>query len=90
MISFQEFEAEARAQGFDEVLQRQWPPGTRTGSHVHAFAVRGVLVAGEMWLTVGEQTRHLQPGDSFDVERGLAHAERYGDQGATSWVARRH
>ena len=90
MISFHEFEAETMAQGFDEVSQRQWPPCTSTAEHAHPFSVHGLLVAGEMWLTVDGQTRHLQPGDRFDVERGLRHAERYGNEGATSWVARRH
>ena len=41
-----------------------------------------------MWLTVDGVTQHLQPGDRFDLPAGQPHAERYGPQGATYWVAR--
>jgi hypothetical protein len=41
-----------------------------------------------MWLTVGERTQHLRAGERFELERGVPHAERYGPEGATYWVAR--
>jgi hypothetical protein len=34
--------------------------------------------------------QHLLPGDTFALERDERHAERYGDDGATYWVARRN
>jgi hypothetical protein len=43
-----------------------------------------------MWLTVGEDTRHLLAGDTFTLDREVPHAERYGTEGATFWVARRN
>jgi len=43
-----------------------------------------------MWLTVGNDTRDLRPGDEFRLERDVPHAERYGSEGATYWVARRN
>lgn len=87
--SFESFAAEARARGFDEVLAREWPPGEVVGTHGHPFAVQALVVQGEMWLTVGNETRHLRPGDRFSLERDAPHAERYGDAGAVYWVARR-
>jgi len=87
--SFAAFEAEARARGFTTVHERQWPPEAVLDTHSHPFAVEAVLVQGEMWLTVGDSTRHLQRGDRFELEREVSHAERYGDAGATYWVARR-
>jgi len=42
-----------------------------------------------MWLTVGSTVRHLVPGDTFTLDREVPHAERYGEEGATYWVARR-
>jgi hypothetical protein len=87
--TFETFEADARAQGFDEVLERQWAPGTVLPSHTHPFALRARVVRGEMWLTVGDDTRHLCPGDAFALDRDVPHAERYGPEGATYWVARR-
>jgi hypothetical protein len=89
-VTFAEFQATALAQGFDEVLERRWAAATVLDSHTHAFAVRALVVAGEMWLSVGDQTRHLVRGDEFELECDVPHAERYGSQGATYWVARRN
>ena len=89
-MTFSEFDTDARAQGFDEVLERQWAPLATLDVHTHPFAVRALVVRGEMWLTVGTETRHLRAGDRFELARGAAHAERYGSEGATFWAARRH
>jgi AraC-like ligand binding domain len=84
------FSASARAQGFDEVLERQWKPNTTVDTHSHSFAAKALVVQGEMWLSVGGHTQHLLPGDTFQLEREVPHAERYGAEGATYWVARRN
>lgn len=89
MPTFAAFESESRALGFDEILERTWAPRAVVESHTHPFAVKALVVRGEMWLTVGAITRHLGPGDSFELEHAALHAERYGDDGATYWVARR-
>lgn len=88
--SFDEFKSAALTQGFDEVLEREWPAHTVLQTHSHAFAVSAVLARGELWLTVGDETRHLQAGDTFTLERDVPHAERYGAEGAAYWVARRN
>jgi quercetin dioxygenase-like cupin family protein len=88
--TFPEFEAKARAQGCDEVVERTWAPSTVIDTHTHPFAVRALVVAGEMWHTVGDDVRHHLPGDEFTLEREVPHAERYGADGATYWVGRRH
>jgi quercetin dioxygenase-like cupin family protein len=89
MNTFESFSAEHRAAGYDEVLERSWQPNTVIDTHVHPFSVQALLVQGEMWLTVGEQVRHLKAGDRFELEADVPHAERYGAEGATYWVARR-
>ncbi len=89
-MSFAEFEADALVQGFDEALVREWAPGTVVGTHSHPFEVQALVVRGELWLSVGEVVRHLRAGDPFALPPGVPHAERYGDDGATFWVARRH
>lgn len=86
---FEAFRTAAFSRGFDDVLVREWAPGLVTGTHGHAFDVDACVVRGEVWLAVGGQTRHLQAGDAFTLARGLPHAERYGPDGATFWVARR-
>ena len=88
--SFSEFEATARREGYDEVVAREWPADAVVATHEHPFAVKALVVAGEMWLSEGETTRRLLPGDAFELAAGVSHAERYGAAGATYWAARRH
>ena len=89
-VTFAEFENEALKLGFDEVVERSWQAHLELGSHTHPFAVKAIVVRGEMWLTVDDQTRHLRPGDTFELAPGVPHSERYGGDGASYWVARRH
>ena len=86
---FHEFEADLRAQGYDEVLEREWAPLTVVATHVHPFAAKALVVRGEMWLTVGDSTQHLVPGGTFALDANVPHSERYGSEGATFWVGRR-
>ena len=85
-----EFEAAARHEGYDEVAERIWPANAVVETHEHPFTVKALVVAGEMWLTEAGTTRHLRPGDRFELARAAPHAERYGAEGATYWAARRH
>jgi hypothetical protein len=85
---FSEFEAAERAIGCDEVIARSWEPDSEQPTHSHPFRARALVVQGEMWLTEDGVTRHLLAGDRFDLSAGKLHAERYGPQGATYWVAR--
>lgn len=86
--TFPEFEAAERVIGCDEVVARSWEPNTTSDTHSHPFRARALVVQGEMWLTVDGATRHLRPGDRFDLPAGKPHAERYGPEGTTYWVAR--
>lgn len=88
--TFDDFRTQALSEGYDEVMERQWTPLTVLDTHTHPFAASAVVTAGEMWLTVDGQTRHLRPGDTFALARDVPHAERYGSEGATYWVARRN
>jgi len=88
-VTFEAFEANARAEGFDEVVERRWAARTVLEPHTHPFALKARVVQGEMWLIVGDDVRHLLPGDTFTLDYEVSHAERYGEDGATYWVARR-
>lgn len=90
ITSFQAFEADARAAGFDDVLERRWAPGTVVATHTHAFGVEAVVTQGELWLTCEGRTLHLTPGSVFTLGPEVPHDERYGPDGATYWVARRN
>jgi hypothetical protein len=91
--SFQEFESASRAQGYTEVIARDWPALTVLDTHSHPFDAKALVVSGELWLTVGggaeKQTQHLTAGQRFELARNIPHDERYGPEGATFWVARR-
>ena len=88
--TFESFAAEHRAAGCDEVLERRWKPNQVMDTHTHPFSVQAVVVQGEMWLTVGAQTKHLRAGEGFQLERGIPHSERYGSEETILWVARRN
>ena len=85
-----QFRSTMLAAGYDEVLERVWAPGTVLGTHTHPFEANALVVQGEMWLNVAaEGAQRLQPGDRFRVAAHVPHDERYGDDGATVWVARK-
>jgi hypothetical protein len=86
--TLESFTRQSLAEGFDEVLVREWPANLVLDTHTHPFAVSAYVERGEYWLTIGDQVKHLQAGDSFRLGRDVAHAELYGPQGATVWVAR--
>ncbi len=86
---FTTFKAAARGRGFNEVAEREWAANTETATHTHPFSVDALVVRGEMWLTAHGTTRHLVAGDAFQLDHSVEHAERYGPQGATYWVALR-
>jgi len=67
-----------------------WAALTVLETHTHPFALKAQVAQGEMWLSVGQETQHLLAGDEFALERDVPHAERYGADGATYWVARRN
>lgn len=88
--TLESFTQQALAEGFDEVLVREWAPDLVLDTHTHPFAVSAYVARGEYRLTVGDKVQHLQEGDTFRLDRDVAHAEHYGQQGATVWVARAH
>ena len=88
--SFAEFETQARSAGFDEVIERRWPPHAVLDTHTHDFDVDALVTQGEMWLSCEGRTQHLRPGDRFTLSRQVPHGERYGPEGAAYWVARRN
>jgi hypothetical protein len=83
------FGRDAVADGFSPLLERRWDAHEVVALHTHPFDARCIVSAGELWLTVGGESRHFQRGDVFEVARGVLHEERYGPEGATFWTARR-
>ena len=88
--TYDAFRAHPLLQGADEVLERHWSPNQVVEEHSHPFDADAVVTAGDMWLIRADSTQHLRAGDTFSLPAGTPHSERYGPQGATYWVARRH
>ena len=86
--TFEEFAADARADGYDEILVREWGASVETGTHTHPFHARLVVARGGLKITMEGRTIDLKPGDGCEVPRDLPHAEIYGAEGATLWVGR--
>lgn len=87
--SLPDFKQQALADGYQEVVERNWEPNTVAPTHTHPFAARGLVTEGEMWLNCDGHTQHLLPGDIFTLEPNTPHEEIYGPEGATYWAARR-
>lgn len=88
--TFEQFRTTMLADGYDEVLERVWAPGTVLETHTHPFEANAVVVQGEMWLAVENgEAKGLLTGDRFHLQADVPHSERYGPEGATYWVARR-
>jgi AraC-like ligand binding domain len=87
--SFDEYARQQRELGYTDVLERQWAPLAVATEHIHEFAASALIVQGAMWLCVGTETHQLSPGSTFELSANVLHAERYGSDGATYWVARR-
>ncbi len=88
--AYDAFRAHPLLQGADEVLERHWSANQVVEPHSHPFDADAVVTAGEMWLIREDRTEHLKVGDTFQLKAGTRHSERYGPEGATYWVARRH
>jgi quercetin dioxygenase-like cupin family protein len=88
--NFEEFSRIHQAQGFDEVLVREWAPGQVLDTHRHPFELKVLVVRGEVLLGCGGEQRRYTAGQGFELAREVPHSEHYGPEGATFWVARRH
>ena len=87
-LTLEAFTAQSLDEGFDEIIVREWDAHLKLEMHTHPFDVSAHVVRGEYWLTVGEKVQHLKAGDNFRLARNIPHAELYGPEGATVWVAR--
>ena len=87
--SLLEFTAQAMDDGFDEILQKEWSPNLVIDKHTHPFDARVQVAAGKVKLELASGAQTFEAGQSFYIARGTEHAEQYGENGATFWVARK-
>lgn len=88
--TLESFTTQSLDEGFDEIIVREWEAHLKLDTHTHPFDVSAYVARGEYWLTLDNEVKHLQAGDFFRLARDVPHAELYGPEGATVWVARAH
>jgi quercetin dioxygenase-like cupin family protein len=84
------FEARLRAEGYDEILTKTLAPDVVIADHTHPFDVLALVLDGEATIDCGQGPRTYRPGDLLEVARDTVHSERYGPQGYSFLVGRRH
>ena len=89
-MTFETFKAAKLAQGFDEVLRREWAPQWVNETHEHPFDSDVFVAQGAFVLSIEGHTHHFKAGDTFQVARHVPHAETYGPEGAVFWAARKN
>jgi quercetin dioxygenase-like cupin family protein len=87
--NFHEFTADAMDDGFEEIIQREWAPHLTLEKHTHCFDARVQVATGQVKLELATGSQTFEAGQGFYIPRGTEHAEQYGPQGATFWVARK-
>ncbi|NDD23779.1 MAG: AraC family transcriptional regulator [Betaproteobacteria bacterium] len=87
--NFNDFSAQAMDDGFDEIIQKEWAPNLVIEKHTHPFDARVQVATGLVKLELATGAQTFEAGQSFFIPRGTEHAEQYGPNGATFWVARK-
>ena len=65
------------SQGLDhQIVFFEIPAGCEVAAHSHG-AQWGIVVEGEMDLTIDGQTRRCRPGDSYYIPAGAMHSARF-------------
>ena len=83
------FEADLASDGYDRIETKRLAAGTCTAEHDHPFAVRALVLEGEITISIAGVARSYATGDVFTVAGGCRHAEQVGAEGVTYVVGRR-
>lgn len=76
--STEAFAAELAAEGFDAAELREYAPGVFNDTHSHPFAVKALMLEGELTLRCGGQSTTYHAGEVFTMAAGCEHAEQFG------------
>jgi quercetin dioxygenase-like cupin family protein len=83
------FEAALKADGFGEIETRTIAPNVMNSAHSHPFAVRLMMLSGELTVTANGSARTCRSGDTFSLEADCEHVEQFGPEGAVYLVGRK-
>ena len=71
------FDAYRLAASGCDVLFASYPAGTEIEPHTHPTRNVGVILEGELFLTVGGEEKRFGVGDWYEVEANEEHAARF-------------
>jgi quercetin dioxygenase-like cupin family protein len=86
-VNESEFDAQLKADGFQEMQTLAPRPGK--GRHRHLFAIRGMVLSGTFLVTQTGDAVIYGPGQIFAVDDGELHDESVGPDGASVLVGRK-
>ena len=84
------FEAALKADGFGDIEKKAVAPNVLNPVHTHPFAVRILVLSGEMTVTANGAAHTCRSGETFAMEPGCEHFEQYGAEGSVYLVGRKH
>lgn len=88
-MNIQEFEAQLKADHFDEAVPVDRAVGYAMGEHQHPFDACALITAGDITLVVDGVSSRYRVGDIFRLPAGTPHLEAAGPQGVSYLSGRR-
>lgn len=88
-MNTQDFEAQLRADNFDEIVTLEKPVGYAMGEHQHPFEARALITKGDITLVVGGMSTTYRVGDVFRLPAQTPHHESAVPHGVTYLVGRK-
>ena len=89
-MNTQDFEAQLKADHFDEITLVEKPVGYAMGEHQHPFEARALITRGDITLTVNGVSTTYGAGDIFCLPAQTPHDENAAPNGVTYLAGRKH
>ena len=89
-MNTQDFEAQLKADNFDEITLVEKPVGYAMGEHQHPFEARALITKGDITLTVNGVATTYAAGDIFRLPAQTPHLEDAAAHGVTYLAGRKH
>jgi quercetin dioxygenase-like cupin family protein len=84
------FRQRLRREGYIEGDAKYLEPGMINAEHDHACDICGLVLEGEIALTIEGVETCYRPGEVFTMPAGCVHAEKIGAAGVRYVIGRRH
>ena len=89
-MNTQDFEAQLKAEKFDEIALVEKPVGYAMGEHQHPFEACALITQGDITLTVRGVSTTYSVGDVFRLPAQTPHDENASALGVTYLAGRKH